>query len=345
MRSEDKTREQLLDELAELQQRVAELEASEAERKRLEHTLGERAKELQCLYDISQIAEKSGITLDQLYQEVVNVLPPSWQYPEITYARITITGKKFEAQNFGDTEWKQSSGIIVHGVRVGAIEVGYLEERPELDEGPFMQEERLLINAVAERLGRITERKQAEETIRNLAYYDTLTGLPNRALFSDRIDMALAHARRDKQRLAVMILDLDNFKDVNDTLGHSVGDQLLRSVGSRLRNLLRASDTVARIGGDEFMVLLLNIAWAEAATEVARKIMKAFEKPFILDSHEVYVTSSIGIAAYPKHGEGAETLVKNADAAMYRAKEQGRNQWQWCTADVHDGAPGPNPSR
>ena len=334
MKTEDKMREQLLDELAALRRRVAELETSEAERKRLEDALGKHVKKLQWLHDINQIAEKPGITLDQLYQEVVNLLPASWQYPEITCAQITINGKKFEVGNCRNTEWKQSSDIKVHGDKVGVVEVCYLEEKPELDEGPFLREERLFIDTAAEWLGRITEHKQGDETIRQLAYYDVVTGLPNRALLNDRIHMALAHARRDKQKLAIMMLDLDRFKDINDTLGHSMGDQLLRSVGNRLRNLLRDNDTVSRIGGDEFIVLLPNIVRDEDTIIVAEKIMKAFKKPFMLDEGKHYcITTSLGIVAYPKHGEDAETLIENADAAMYRAKEQGRDQWQWSTID------------
>ncbi|MBA7477753.1 Sensor histidine kinase RcsC [subsurface metagenome] len=135
------------------------------ERKKVEHALNERVKELQCLYGIANIAERQGITLDELFQEVVNLMPASWQYPEITCARITINGKEFETENYRDTEWRQSSDIKVRGERAGVVEVCCLEERPELDEGPFLKEERLLIDAVAKRLGRITERKRAEEAL------------------------------------------------------------------------------------------------------------------------------------------------------------------------------------
>ncbi len=135
------------------------------ERKRMEHALEERLKELNCLYGIAEIAQRQGLTLDEIYQEVANLLPQSWQYPEITGARITVDDKKFETENYRETEWKQCSDIIVHGAKVGVVEVSYLEERPVLDEGPFLKEERLLINAVAERLGRITERKQMEREL------------------------------------------------------------------------------------------------------------------------------------------------------------------------------------
>ena len=136
-----------------------------SEQKRAEHKLKERVKELQCLYSIANIVERPGITLDRLYQEIANLLPAAWQYPEITCARIAIDDNKFKTENYRETEWKQSSDIKVHGERAGVLEVSYLEESPEIDEGPFLKEERLLIEAVAERLGEITERKKAEEAL------------------------------------------------------------------------------------------------------------------------------------------------------------------------------------
>ncbi|GAH03494.1 unnamed protein product, partial [marine sediment metagenome] len=138
----------------------------EEQRKQAEHDLKERVKELQCLYDIARIAGRPDITLDDLYQEVVNLLPSSCQYPDITCARITINGKEFKTENYRETKWKQSSDIKAHEAEAGVVEVSYLEERPEIDEGPFLKEERLLIDAVAERLGDITERKRAEEALK-----------------------------------------------------------------------------------------------------------------------------------------------------------------------------------
>ena len=153
--------------VAKLEDKVAQLEAEIAQRKRTEHTLNERVKELQCLYGIANITEKPEITLDELYQEIANLLPVGWQYPEITCAKITINGKEFKAENCTDRgpKWKQSVDIKVHGAKAGVVEVGYLEKRPELDEGPFLKEERLLIDAVGEQLGRIIERKQAKEAL------------------------------------------------------------------------------------------------------------------------------------------------------------------------------------
>jgi len=177
----------------------------------------------------------------------------------------------------------------------------------------------------------ITERKRAESIIKQMAYHDALTGLPNRRLFNDRLNLALAHAKRNQQKLAVMLFDLDHFKEVNDTLGHSVGDQLLQVVSEQLMNLLRKGDTVARMGGDEFMLLLPEIAQVEGAAEVAQKILEAIRKPYVFDGHELHVTTSIGIAFYPNDGEDADTLMKNADIAMYRAKGQGRDDYQCHT--------------
>ena len=177
----------------------------------------------------------------------------------------------------------------------------------------------------------ITERVRAEEELAYVATHDPLTGLPNRRLFNDRLNLELVYACRNHQKLTVMLLDLDHFKDVNDTLGHSVGDQLQRLVGGRLTSLLRKSDTVARMGGDEFMLIVPGIAQAEDAAQVAQKILNAFRRPFVFDDHELRITTSIGIAIYPSDGEDVDTLMKNADIAMYRAKDQGRDNVQCYT--------------
>jgi len=165
MRGEDKTKEQLIGELDGMRQQIIELEKGKAERKQTEHNLNERVKELECLYNIASIVERPGITLNELYQEVTNLLPASWQYPEIACARIIINDKEFRTNNYAETQWKQASSINVHGIKTGVVEVNYLESRPEIDEGPFLKEERHLIDAVVERLGRITERTLAEEAL------------------------------------------------------------------------------------------------------------------------------------------------------------------------------------
>jgi diguanylate cyclase (GGDEF)-like protein/PAS domain S-box-containing protein len=177
----------------------------------------------------------------------------------------------------------------------------------------------------------ITDRRQAEEQIRHLAFHDALTGLPNRLLFGDRLQMAINHARRFRQRVAVLFVDIDRFKVINDSLGHTRGDRLLQDVAERLRECLREDDTIARFGGDEFTLLLSSVARVEDAINVARKILKALEAPFPQAGRDLFVTPSIGVVLYPDDGHDLETLIKNADAAMYQAKEQGGNRYQLYT--------------
>ena len=174
----------------------------------------------------------------------------------------------------------------------------------------------------------ITERKQLEQTLAEMATHDPLTGLPNRLLLSDRLAVGLAQAQRNNTNLAVMMLDLDRFKTVNDTFGHGIGDELLKAAGGRLIALVRKSDTVARMGGDEFVVLLPQIAKTEDAVRVAQKILEVFREPFVIDAYQIYITTSVGIAIYPEDGEDIETLFRNADTAMYWAKEQGRDNYE-----------------
>jgi len=181
----------------------------------------------------------------------------------------------------------------------------------------------------------ITERTYAEEQIKHLAYHDALTGLPNRLLFKDRVTVALSHAQRDNSRLAVLFLDLDRFKVINDSLGHNIGDQLLQAVASRIQSCVRDSDTLARLGGDEFTLLLPNLVRSDDAAPIAEKILDAVRQPFHIEGREFYITTSIGISLYPEDGSDAETLIKNADTAMYQAKEQGRDNYQLFNAFVN----------
>ncbi len=180
----------------------------------------------------------------------------------------------------------------------------------------------------------ISERKQAEATIAFQAYHDLLTGLPNRALFKDRLGQAIVHAKRHGQTLATLFLDMDRFKVVNDTLGHLVGDGLLQAVAQRLRGCLREGDTLSRIGGDEFMLLLPHIRTRDNAAYIAQKILASLKQPFHVEGHEIFVGISIGIAVFPDDGDTIETLVKHADIAMYHAKDSGRNDYKFFTHDL-----------
>ncbi len=184
----------------------------------------------------------------------------------------------------------------------------------------------------------ITAQKQAEDELRYLANYDALTGLPNRALLMDRIYHGIDQAKRDKRSLALCFIDLDKFKQINDSLGHDIGDLLLKEVARRLTLTLRESDTVARLGGDEFVVLLEGYKAEDNISHVARKMLSVVSEPMLLASHTVGVSPSIGIAVYPDDALSAGELLKHADVAMYHAKEAGRNNFQFFTAEMNEKA-------
>jgi diguanylate cyclase (GGDEF)-like protein/PAS domain S-box-containing protein len=181
----------------------------------------------------------------------------------------------------------------------------------------------------------ITERKRMEEEMKHLAHHDALTGLPNKMLFTDILARSLAQAQRHQTKLAILFLDLDRFKYINDTLGHDIGDKLLKEVAERLKNSIRGSDTVSRIGGDEFNILLSDITSVDDASVIPRKILAAFQKPYTIAGHEIRVTTSIGISIYPDDSEDLGTLLKHADIAMYHAKEHGGNIYQFYSAAIN----------
>jgi diguanylate cyclase (GGDEF)-like protein len=186
--------------------------------------------------------------------------------------------------------------------------------------------EDLALLDVASRLAAVAiEQRGLTDRLAHQAHHDALTGLPNRVLFEDRLAMAIAHAHRQNRQLAVLFLDLDQFKVINDSLGHGLGDRLLQAVAARLEASMREGDTVARQGGDEFILLLPWIANAVDAAKVARKILETVRQPFHLDDRDLYVTTSIGVSVYPEDGDSVAALIKNSDSALYRAKERGRD--------------------
>ncbi|MES9940365.1 MAG: EAL domain-containing protein [Candidatus Thiodiazotropha sp. 6PLUC2] len=180
----------------------------------------------------------------------------------------------------------------------------------------------------------ITQSKRTEERLDFLAHHDALTKLPNRLLFKARLNQALQHAIRNKSQVATMFIDLDRFKNINDSMGHTVGDELLQQVSQRLQQLIRAEDTLARISGDEFVLMIENELSVENITHVLNKIMRAFHQPFELMHHKVLITCSIGISIFPDDAHDSDALVRNADAAMYRAKEHGRNTYEFYTSEM-----------
>ena len=181
----------------------------------------------------------------------------------------------------------------------------------------------------------ITDKKEAEKRIIHMAHYDTLTNLPNRILFTDRLHQEMIHANRNKRLVSVIFLDLDRFKTINDTLGHTFGDQLLKAIANRLKNCIREGDTVSRLGGDEFIFIISDITHPQDATLIAQKILSALSTTFYLEGHEVHVTSSIGIAIYPLDANDMDNLIKRADIAMYHAKEEGGSTFKFYMEDMN----------
>ncbi len=181
----------------------------------------------------------------------------------------------------------------------------------------------------------ITKFKDAEKTLQHMAHFDMLTKLPNRSLMFDRLRQAVALGIRYRHLIAVMLIDLDRFKDINDTLGHHVGDQLLVETSARLLSVVRKSDTVARLGGDEFLVILPDVGSANSAAHLAYKFNSLLANPFSLSGHELHISASIGITMFPDDGNDPDVLLKNADTAMYHAKAQGKNNFKFFTEDIN----------
>lgn len=182
----------------------------------------------------------------------------------------------------------------------------------------------------------ISERADAESQVHYLAHYDLLTGLPNRALFRDRLLQAMAQAKRSDTLIAVMFLDIDDFKDVNDTLGHAVGDQLLKEIAQRIRSCMREYDTVARFGGDEFGIIQTDVQTVEAAADLAERVLGMLGEPFHIEGHEIHSGASVGMTIYPFDDAQADALLRNADMAMYKAKREGRNRFQFYVAELNE---------
>ena len=222
----------------------------------------------------------------------------------------------------GVDAWDWLGVPLVAGQRT----IGALVVQSQSAEAPYGEQHKTLLQFVSTQIAANIERKQANARLQFLAQYDALTGLPNRTLFSDRLCMALARAAGDGVSLALLYIDLDDFKPVNDNFGHAAGDLLLQEVASRIQACVRDSDTVGRIGGDEFTVLLGAIRTPEDAARVAEHIRAAIREPVMLPGHSAQVSPSIGIAVYPDHGTDSNQLARNADAAMYAAKHGGGNR-------------------
>ncbi len=240
----------------------------------------------------------------------------------------------------GEVEMLGSPCVDWLGVplRSGVKTIGAIVVQSYTPAARYGEREKELLTFVSQHVAAAIETRRAEDQIRHLAFHDALTDLPNRLLFNDRLTLAVAQAQREGERLGVMFLDVDRFKVINDSLGHTAGDELLRAIARRTTALLREGDTLARLGGDEFIVLLPAIAGVPDAVRVAEKILQSFRQPFLACGQDLYITASIGVSLYPFDGRDAETLIRNADIAMYRAKEQGRDNFQLYTAELNERA-------
>ena len=285
-------------------------------RRQTETALKERNKELGCLYSIISLSNDPGISFDELFKRAVMRIPPAWVFPDITEACIEIGGKSFQTARFEETPWILAQEIIAQDNKVGKVTVCCLEERA------FLPEELTLLNAIADNLGLIVMRELAKETISQLAVTDELTGLNNRRFFNESLAKAVSAARRHRQPLSLISIDIDHFKNVNDTFGHTMGDLVLKEFSLLLKMMVRVEDIACRLGGEEFIVLLPNTD-CEAAVILADRMRSSFEQyPRITTP---VVTASFGVVRLLE-GEDEDALMRRVDAALYQAKHEGRNR-------------------
>jgi diguanylate cyclase (GGDEF)-like protein/PAS domain S-box-containing protein len=288
-------------------------------------------------------------SLDEHYREVLVFQPETFQFIKVNSLACVDTGFTPEeikqktfielAPNLDPKKLSRMCDSLINKIRpMVSFETTFKRK----DESTYPAECKLQLVEPEDSLSEIlvwvqdiTERKQMENTIRQMAYYDSLTGLPNRNLLNDRLAVALANASRNNQKVAILFLDLDHFKTINDSLGHETGDQLLQQVSMRIRNIMRKQDTIARMGGDEFIILIPGLKDANPTAKLAEKILDAVTPAFKIGDNELYVGCSIGISIFPDDGMEIKTLLKNSDLAMYRAKEKGRNTFQLYTPSMN----------
>lgn len=300
------------------------------ERKKKDLELHERLKESNCLKAIRHDLGMN-LTIDMVCEKILNHLIQGMKYPEIAVATVEFSNKRFSVGEHAERCVNAlTTPIIVNEKNIGQLKVAYIEEVPFI-----LPEEQNLLDTIAHDLSKCLERKEAEQRITDMATHDELTGLPNRHLLQDRIKQVLAHNHRNHQQMAVLFIDLDHFKVINDSLGHDIGDLLLQEVSARLVACIRKQDTVARQGGDEFIVVLHTIANSLDASSVAQKLLDALVQPYRIKEKELHIGGSIGISIYPDDGNNADTLLRHSDIAMYHAKELGRNNYQFFTKHLN----------
>jgi diguanylate cyclase (GGDEF)-like protein/PAS domain S-box-containing protein len=327
MKDKGKTQKQPTKKLTQLRRRITELEKKDTARRRTEQDVQASETRYRRLFESAQ----DGILiLEAETGKIIDVNP--FMIEILGYARGEFLGKQlWEIGLFKDIAANKIAFERLQKekyIRYEHLPLSTKDGKPrdvEFVSNVYLANGNAVIQC---NIRDITERKRQERELVNIGTHDALTSLPNRVLFDDRLKIALAHAMRSQKKIAVMLLDLDRFKEVNDTLGHDVGDKLLQAVGDRLTKLLRKMDTIARLGGDEFLLLLPQIGHEKYAVTIAQKIIVAFHKPFVVDAHEIVITVSIGVVIAPDDGDDTDILVKSADIAMYYAKGLGRDNYQ-----------------
>ena len=287
---------------------------------------------------------------EQLVYRAVSGWPEEWVgrrrvplTPGSRVHHVLTQGEPFLGENFEENDGFNPSRLAAFGVKSGG-RVPILGSKGTFgllgvhsrQQRLYTEDDASFLRSIANILAIAVERKTAEDRLAHLAEFDTVTGLPNRHLFRDRLGQSLTQAQRNDRQVAVLFIDLDRFKIVNDTHGHAVGDILLKQVGTRLGSCVRSGDTVARLAGDEFAIVLSGLAKADDAGLVAQKVVQTLVAPFELEGHQTYISASVGVSVYPVDGDQVDTLLRNADTAMYRAKQQGRNGYQFYLPEMNE---------
>ena len=329
-RTHNELEERVVQRTAELAQAIASLKDENAERRRVEEALREREQKIRRLFESNIIGiyywQLDG-TISEANEAFLQITGYSRQ--DLIEGRVrwsALTPDDYQAADQRAVEAMQQSGICPTYEKEFICKDG--SRVPVLVGAAFFEHSQ--DKGVAFVLD-LSARKKAEQRVHFLAHHDALTGLPNRLLLQDRIRQAIIHARRAGTQVAVLFIDLDYFKRINDSLGHQLGDRLLQAVTERLLHCLREGDNLGRLGGDEFVLSVYSLIETNEAALVARKTLDALEQPFVIDGHELHLSASIGISLYPDDGTDVETLMRAADAAMYHAKEKGRRNYQFFT--------------
>ena len=328
MTKEDtRTKQQLIDELEQLHEQVQQFKKLEKEFKTIDQALRCSEQQYRCLFES---ARHGIVILDGDTGQVKNINPQLLAL--LGYSGDEVIGKNlWELDAFIDVEKNKSAFDELKQKAHNHIENVPLETRNgrrlnvEIDSNVCAINDNRLVHC---HIRDNTERKRTEKEIRLIATHDPMTGLPNRTLFLDRTNIAVLHAHRKNKKVAIISSDLDKFSAVNETLGNDVGDKLLKAVAERFTSLLRKSDTVARVGGDEFAMVLPDIEHADHAASIAEKIVDAFRHQFIVNGRMIIVTISAGVAIYPDNGKDVETLLNCADKLMYNVRSHGSNSYK-----------------